>query len=60
MRFRSALLCAGVCATAAFAALGVHAQDPATYPHDMSDYGCSNRDENTCDRRRRRHPTTSK
>ena len=32
-----------------FAALVLHAQEPASYPHDMSDYGCTNRDENTCD-----------
>ena len=25
------------------------AQEPASYPHDMSSYGCSNRDENACD-----------
>ena len=28
---------------------GLQAQEPASYPHDMSDYGCTNRDENTCD-----------
>ena len=49
MRFRSALLCAGICATAAFAALGVQAQEPASFPHDMSDYGCTHKDENACD-----------
>ena len=49
MRFRSVLLCAGMCAAIGFAALGLHAQEPASYPHDMSDYGCTNRDENACD-----------
>ena len=27
----------------------LRAQEPASFPHDMSDYGCTNRDENTCD-----------
>ena len=49
MRFRSFLLCAGLCAAAGFAALAQQAQEPASYPHDMSEYGCTNRDENTCD-----------
>ncbi len=29
--------------------LALQAQEPASYPHDMSDYGCTNRDENACD-----------
>ena len=49
MRFRSVLLCAGLCAAVGFTALALHAQEPASYPHDMSDYGCTNRDENACD-----------
>ena len=48
MRFRAVLLCA-MCAAVGFAALSLRAQEPASYPHDMSDYGCTNRDENTCD-----------
>jgi hypothetical protein len=49
MRLRSALVCTGMCAALGFAALALHAQEPASYPHDMTDYGCTNRDENTCD-----------
>ena len=45
----SVLLCAGMCAAVGFAALVLHAQEPASYPHDMSDFGCTNSDENACD-----------
>ena len=38
-----------MCAAVGFAALVLQAQEPASYPHDMSAYGCTNRDENTCD-----------
>ena len=60
MRLRSALLCAGVYVVTGFAALVVHGQEPASYPHDMSDYGCTHRDGNTCDTRRRHRPTTTR
>ena len=49
MRFSSFLLCAGLCAAAGLPAMAQQAQEPASYPHDMSAYGCTNRDENVCD-----------
>jgi hypothetical protein len=51
MRFRSVLLCAGMCATVWLPALVLQAQEPASYPHDMTDFGCTNKDENVCDSR---------
>src|SRR6476620_11289835 len=29
--------------------LAQQVQEPASYPHDMSDFGCTNRDEGACD-----------
>jgi hypothetical protein len=36
-------------AATALSIAALRAQDPASYPHDMSEYGCANRDENACD-----------
>lgn len=49
MRVRSALLCAGICAAIGLPVVAQQGQEPASYPHDMSAYGCTNRDENACD-----------
>jgi hypothetical protein len=49
MRLSSLMLCAGLCAAVGFPALAQQAKEPASYPHDMSAYGCTNRDENACD-----------
>jgi hypothetical protein len=50
MRIVSALLAAAaLMATGVPPALAQPAQEPAMYPHDMTDYGCINRDGDTCD-----------
>jgi hypothetical protein len=46
---RDVTLCAIAMAAAGFAASAQQIQPPASYPHDMSEYGCSHRDVTACD-----------
>ena len=46
---RFLMLSAAACAGIALPLAAQQAQEPASYPHDMSAFGCTNKDENTCD-----------
>lgn len=49
MRLSSPLLCAALCAALGFPAMAQQPQQPASFPHDMSEFGCIHRDETACD-----------
>src|SRR5215217_8934355 len=48
-RLRAIAVCALSCATGGFVVTAQQPQAPASYPHDMTDYGCTHRDAGACD-----------
>jgi hypothetical protein len=47
--FNCLVLCAAFCTALALPVLAQQVREPASYPHDMSDFGCVHKDENVCD-----------
>ena len=43
------VLCTLLCAIAGFPLIAQQVQPPASYPHDMTEYGCTHRDDGACD-----------
>ena len=46
---RGVVLCTLFCAIAGFPLAAQQVQPPASYPHDMTEYGCTHRDDGACD-----------